>query len=130
MEQPEAQQRAADHLGACETAVNIDIGMANDIHPISKDIVGDRLARLALALDYKHNLPYSGPRYQSYLIGPQSVTLAFQFADEAAARAAVNEGFAQGLLHTVTLETVYGHAVKKLQLPENENVVQFYPRRR
>ncbi len=55
---------------------------------------------------------------------------ALQFADEAAARAAVNEGFAQGLLHTVTLETVYGHAVKKLQLPENENVVQFYPRRR
>ena len=49
---------------------------------------------------------------------------------EAAARAAVNEGFAQRLLHTVTLETVYGHAVKKLQLPENENVVQFYPRRR
>ena len=46
------------------------------------------------------------------------------------ARAAVNEGFAQGLLHTVTLETVYGHAVKKLQLPENENVVQFYPRQR
>ena len=53
-----------------------------------------------------------------------------QFADEAAARAAVNEGFAQRLLHTVTLETMYGHAVKKLQLPENENVVQFYPRRR
>lgn len=43
----EAQQMAADHLVACETAVNIDIGMANDIHPISKDIVGDRLARLA-----------------------------------------------------------------------------------
>ena len=77
----EAQQMAAAHLVACETAVNIDIGMANDIHPISKDIVGDRLARLALALDYKHNLPYSGPRYQSYLLGPQSVTLTFQFAD-------------------------------------------------
>ena len=77
----EAQQMAADHLVACETAVNIDIGMANDIHPISKDIVGDRLARLALALDYKHNLPYSGPRYQSYFIGPHSVTLTFQFAD-------------------------------------------------
>ncbi|OAM26693.1 MULTISPECIES: methyltransferase [Eikenella] len=55
---------------------------------------------------------------------------ALQFADEAAARAAVSQGFAQGLLHTVTLETVYGHAVRKLQLPENESPVQFYPRRK
>ncbi len=29
---------------------------------------------------------------------------------------------------TVTLETVYGHAVKKLTLPEGENVVRFYPK--
>lgn len=54
---------------------------------------------------------------------------AMRFTDEAAARAAVNQGFAQGLLHTVTLETVFGHAVRKLQLPENESLVQFHPRR-
>ena len=29
----------------------------------------------------------------------------------------------------ITLETVYGHAVKKLMLPQGENVVQFFPKR-
>ena len=29
----------------------------------------------------------------------------------------------------ITLETVYGHAVKKLVLPQGENVVQFFPKR-
>lgn len=55
---------------------------------------------------------------------------ALSFDDEAAARAAVNRGFADGILGSVTLETVYGHALKKLQLPANEQPVQFYPRPR
>ncbi|MDO5059012.1 MAG: methyltransferase [Neisseria sp.] len=53
-----------------------------------------------------------------------------RFADkaaEAAARAALNRWVSDGL--SVTLETVYGHAVKKNVLPAGESPVQFYPRR-
>ena len=52
---------------------------------------------------------------------------ALQFENEAAARTAVEDGFAQGRLKTVTLETVYGHTLKKLQLRENESLLKFYP---
>lgn len=53
---------------------------------------------------------------------------ALRFDDEAAARDAVNRGFAGGRLRSVTLETVYGHAVKRAALPPEESVVHFYPR--
>lgn len=52
------------------------------------------------------------------------------FSDEAAARAAVGRMFAEGATLTATLETVYGHAVRKRQLPAGENPVAFYPKRR
>lgn len=55
---------------------------------------------------------------------------ALQFENEAVARTAVEDGFAQGRLKTVTLETVYGHALKKLQLRENESLLEFYPRQK
>ncbi len=58
------------------------------------------------------------------------VWAALRFADEAAARQAVTHGFAQGQLSCITLETVYGHAVKKRVLPPNESLVQFYPARK
>ncbi|MCP1772520.1 malonyl-CoA O-methyltransferase [Neisseria perflava] len=51
------------------------------------------------------------------------------FSDEAAARRAVDDFFAQGEPLTVTLETVYGHAVKQLALPQGESEVKFYPKR-
>ncbi|STZ77159.1 methyltransferase domain-containing protein [Bergeriella denitrificans] len=44
------------------------------------------------------------------------------------AAAAVNRIFAEEGRLNITLETVYGHAVKKLVLPEGENVVRFYPK--
>ncbi|WP_373741455.1 methyltransferase [Neisseria sp.] len=51
------------------------------------------------------------------------------FSDEAAARAAVDRIFAgEGRLN-ITLETVYGHALKKLTLPEGERAVTFFPKR-
>ncbi|MDO5069682.1 MAG: methyltransferase domain-containing protein [Neisseria zoodegmatis] len=51
------------------------------------------------------------------------------FDDEAAAREAVEAVFAEEGELTVTLETVYGHAVKKLMLPQGESPVQFYPKK-
>lgn len=46
--------------------------------------------------------------------------------DENAARAAAQAAWQNGELRRTTLETVYGHAVKKLMLPENESVVTFH----
>ncbi|MDO5640128.1 MAG: methyltransferase [Neisseria sp.] len=54
---------------------------------------------------------------------------ALQFNDEAAARATVEAMWQSGELTDITLETIYGHAVKKLLLPEGEQAVQFFPKR-
>lgn len=53
---------------------------------------------------------------------------ALGFSDEPAARALVGQQIAAGGF-TLTLETVYGHAVKKPVAPEGASVVQFYPRK-
>ena len=53
---------------------------------------------------------------------------ALDFDNEAAARAAVDEMWRRGELAHITLETVYGHAVKKKYLPEGESEVLFFPR--
>jgi sialate O-acetylesterase len=48
------------------TALAIDVGDANDIHPKDKQTVGARLALTARAVAYgEQALIYSGPRYQS-----------------------------------------------------------------
>ncbi len=52
-----------------------------------------------------------------------------QFDDATAARNAIDHAWRHGALNAVTLETVYGHAVKKRVLPANESLVQFYPKK-
>lgn len=42
----------------------------------------------------------------------------------------VRQAVFSGSLKTLTLETVFGHAIKKLMLPENEQLVQFVPRKK
>ncbi|HRX11001.1 MAG TPA: sialate O-acetylesterase [Draconibacterium sp.] len=46
--------------------VTIDLGEWNDIHPLNKKDVGERLALGAFKLAYRENLVYSGPIYDSY----------------------------------------------------------------
>lgn len=55
---------------------------------------------------------------------------AFTFSDETAARAKINNWLADGSLNKITIETVFGHAVKKLMLPAGESQVQFFPRKK
>jgi len=54
---------------------------------------------------------------------------ALKFSNPQAAKEAVDKIFANEGRLNITLETVYGHAVKKLVLPQGENVVQFFPKR-
>ena len=59
-------------------AVTIDAGEWNDIHPLNKKDVGERLASWAEHLAYGSDDPdYSGPIYQSYKIEGNKMILSF-----------------------------------------------------
>lgn len=59
-------------------AVIIDAGESDDIHPRNKQVVGERLARIALAKDYgQKDLVYSGPTYQAMKVDGSKVRLSF-----------------------------------------------------
>lgn len=49
--------------------------------------------------------------------------------DLAHVQALIQSAHHSGSLTQITLETQFGHAIKKIQLPENEQVMQFYPQR-
>jgi sialate O-acetylesterase len=59
-------------------AVTIDSGEWNDIHPLNKKLVGERLAIAALRLAYgDQTVVYSGPVYRSFEVSGDSVILKF-----------------------------------------------------
>ena len=58
-------------------AVLIDIGEADDIHPRDKKDVGERLARIALAKDYGHPMPFSGPVFKAMTVADGKARLDF-----------------------------------------------------
>ncbi|MEX0825113.1 MAG: sialate O-acetylesterase [Pirellulaceae bacterium] len=73
----EAQTMTLDKLPNTGQAVIIDIGEGRDIHPRNKVDVGRRLARLALANDYGHEIAHQSPRYKSMDISGEKITLTF-----------------------------------------------------
>ena len=73
----EAQSIAASALDAADVACIIDLGEAEDVHPVRKKEVGDRLAMLALANDYGREVISSGPRFESYRIGHGNIRVHF-----------------------------------------------------
>lgn len=74
----EAQSKALA-LPNTGQAVLIDLG-EEDVHPIHKREVGERLARLALAQTYKQPGTASGPVYQSMTMEGDKVRLSFLHA--------------------------------------------------
>jgi sialate O-acetylesterase len=62
--------------------VSIDVGDANDLHPQNKEIIGNRLAVLALAKTYGHDVPYSGPEFRSMVIEDNKAILTFSHMEE------------------------------------------------
>jgi sialate O-acetylesterase len=70
-------QRKALKLDGVGMAVNIDIGMANDIHPKNKQEVGRRLALLALNRTYGRQEPCAAPEYLQMQVADGKAMLSF-----------------------------------------------------
>lgn len=73
----EAQALATQTLGKVGMACIIDLGEADDVHPVRKQEVGERLAKLALANDYGRKLIVNGPRFASYTLGENEIRVRF-----------------------------------------------------
>lgn len=58
-------------------AVTIDVGEWNDIHPLNKKAVGERLAAAARHEAYGEKLVYSGPLYKAMAIQGNKIVLSF-----------------------------------------------------
>lgn len=54
---------------------------------------------------------------------------ALNVADEVAAWQTLQHAWQAGKLRQISIEILHGHALKKFRLPENQSVVQFYPRK-
>ena len=73
----EAQQRIWQKTPHTAMVVTTDVGDANDIHPIRKRPVGERLALAARALSDGEKLEYSGPVFQSMNIEGDRAVISF-----------------------------------------------------
>jgi len=59
-------------------AITIDVGDWNDLHPMDKQSVGERLALGAQALAYGKNIVYSGPILQAAHRNKNTVSISFE----------------------------------------------------
>lgn len=75
-------------------AVIIDVGEWNDIHPLNKKTVGDRLALQAMKLAYGKNIVADGPVYQSMKTDGNKIVLSFKNGTDDFAPVAELKGFA------------------------------------
>lgn len=58
-------------------AITMDVGEAENHHPRNKRPVGERLALLALHNTYAQNVAYQGPRYASFSVSGNTITINF-----------------------------------------------------
>ena len=73
----EAQALATETVAKTGMACIIDIGEAEDVHPVRKREVGERLANLALANDYGKKVATDGPRFKSYTVDKSRIVIKF-----------------------------------------------------
>ena len=59
-------------------AVTLDLGEWNDIHPLTKKPIGERLALAARKLAYGENIVSSGPIYESNAIEGNRIRIRFR----------------------------------------------------
>ncbi|WP_082738299.1 sialate O-acetylesterase [Chryseobacterium sp. CCH4-E10] len=75
-------------------AVIIDAGEWNDIHPLDKKTVGDRLALQALKMGDKKEIVADGPVYQSMKVEGNKIRLSFKKETDDFAKVSELKGFA------------------------------------
>lgn len=73
----EAQYMATKALPNVGMACIIDIGMADNIHPVNKQDVGKRLGLVAEKIAYGRDVPYSGPTYESMTVEGKAIRVKF-----------------------------------------------------
>ena len=76
----EAHWNTQNILPNVGTALAIDLGNADDIHPKRKEPVGRRLALIALAKTYGKEVVYSGPVFDSMEMDADAVRITFRHA--------------------------------------------------
>lgn len=78
----EAQLKTWQNVKNTGMAVTMDVGEKNDIHPIYKEPVGDRLALIALNQVYGYNVPYSGPVFKKVEFQKGKAILSFDYIEK------------------------------------------------
>ncbi|WP_337843411.1 sialate O-acetylesterase [Rheinheimera sp.] len=75
-------QRLTQRVPHTAMVVALDTGEWNDIHPVDKRTLGQRLALAARAVAYQEPLGYRGPEIASVKAQGQQLVLSFHFADQ------------------------------------------------
>jgi len=88
------QRKVSLNVPNAGLAVIIDVGEWNDIHPLDKKTVGDRLALQAMKLAYGKNIVADGPVYQSMKVDGNKIVLTFKKETDDFAPVAELKGFA------------------------------------
>lgn len=89
----EAQLLTSQKVPFTAMAVTTDCGDAEDIHPVLKQPVGQRLALGARAIAYREKIEYSGPLYESMVVENSKATLTFTHAKKLIAKGDALKGF-------------------------------------
>ena len=77
-----AGQNSAMNIPGVAQAIIIDLGEANDIHPMDKEPVGERLAAIALRNDYgKKDLPCYSPEAVKAETDGNAIKVTFKYTD-------------------------------------------------
>jgi sialate O-acetylesterase len=74
----EVQLHIAQQVPHTGIAITLDLGHASDVHPREKQIVGQRLARLALAHTYRFPIVAGGPQFKEALQKEDKLVLRFE----------------------------------------------------
>jgi len=73
----ESQLKCARTISNTAMAVVFEYGNAEDVHPVDKQPVGDRLALIARALSYGENIEWSGPQLAGVTVSNGVMALKF-----------------------------------------------------
>jgi len=77
----ESQLKCAQTVPHTAMVVAFDCGDPANVHPVNKQPVADRLARIARARTYGEDLEWSGPQLRSWRIQGTSIVLEFDHAE-------------------------------------------------